>query len=372
MGEIERLGEIIPQFANPTIPQSQNPTIPMLPLLSLMSRPLPREPLGNFPSPLEWRPDLAARCGFDGFWLKRDDLNAESMGGNKVRALEWILPGAGSRVVTMGGFGSTHAAATSLYAAGTGRRVSVALFPQPWTPWVEMMLARTASHAKVELSRSRLGMVSALVRAWRGGDRRRRTTWIPAGAASPEGVLGSVNAALELIAQLRESGNPPPDVVVVPLGSGGTVAGLALGLSFSPWPVSVCAVPVTDRFIANRGTVRWLSYRATRLLRRAGVSLPRRRVPIRIALGHLGQGYGHPTKAGSEAQTLMAEAGISLDPCYGAKAFGALSALSGSFRRPCFWHTFDNRPRVESLEDPIVLRLARAYSEALWPLPRST
>lgn len=344
----------------------------MLPLLSLMSRPLPREPLGSFPSPLEWRPDLAARCGFEGFWLKRDDLNAELMGGNKVRALEWILPGAGPRIVTMGGFGSTHAAATSLYATRNGRRVAVALFPQPWTPWVEMMLARTATHARVELSPSRRGMLPALLRAWRGGDGPGRITWIPAGAASPEGVLGSVNAALEVIAQLGPSGNPPPDVVVAPLGSGGTVAGLALGLSFSPWPVSICAVPVTDRVIANRATVRWLMYRATRLLRRAGVSLPRRQVPIRMALGHLGQGYGHPTRAGSEAQALGAAAGLSLDPCYGAKAFGALATLSGSFRCPCFWHTFDNRPPIDRLGDPAILGLARAYSETLWPLPKST
>ena len=344
----------------------------MLPLLALTSRPPPRVPLGTFPSPLEWRPDLAEPCGFEGLFVKRDDLNAEGLGGNKVRALEWILPTASVRVVSVGGFGSTHAAALAFHASRTGHQVSVALFPQPWTPWVESTLSRTAAHARVELARSHSRLPAALFRAWWPATRPGRSTWIPVGCASPSGVLGSVNAALEFLDQVKESDREPPDVVVVPLGSGGTAAGLWLGLQFAEWPVSICAVPVTSRLIANGRRVRWLAERTRRLLRRYGVQVPSRLPRLLVSAEHVGRGYGHPSEAGIRAQAVTGTLGLSLELTYGAKAFGALQALAGSYRRPCFWHTFDARTDGVVPAPEEILQRARAYSEALWPSPRST
>ena len=60
--------------------------------------------------------------------------------------------------------------------------------------------------------------------------RARGARWIPAGGSTPLGVLGHVNAALELAEQIDARRVPSAEHVVVPLGTGGTAAGLALGV----------------------------------------------------------------------------------------------------------------------------------------------
>ncbi|MDQ6831436.1 MAG: 1-aminocyclopropane-1-carboxylate deaminase, partial [Gemmatimonadota bacterium] len=73
---------------------------------------LPRASLGQFPSPIERIVHASLRGDL---WVKRDDLNADAFGGNKVRTLEWLLGGliAGDKVLTVGGEGSTHVLATA-------------------------------------------------------------------------------------------------------------------------------------------------------------------------------------------------------------------------------------------------------------------
>src|SRR5256885_1804915 len=60
--------------------------------------------------------------------------------------------------------------------------------------------------------------------------RRPHTVFVPLGGSTPLGTLGHVNAALELAEQVAAGALPEPAAVVVPLGSGGTAAGLLLGL----------------------------------------------------------------------------------------------------------------------------------------------
>jgi hypothetical protein len=75
--------------------------------------------LGEFPSPVERLLDDSL---VGELWVKRDDLNARAFGGNKVRALEWLLGDAraGDTVLTIGGEGSTHVLSTAEHAAALG------------------------------------------------------------------------------------------------------------------------------------------------------------------------------------------------------------------------------------------------------------
>lgn len=68
--------------------------------------------LGHFPTPILSLASLAPS-----FWIKRDDLCADPIGGNKVRALEFLLGGLAEdeRVVTVGSAGSTHALTVAAY-----------------------------------------------------------------------------------------------------------------------------------------------------------------------------------------------------------------------------------------------------------------
>src|SRR2546426_7973516 len=66
--------------------------------------------LGDWPTPLESAPGLAAACGAAALWLKREDRSSRRCGGNKVRGLEFLLGPAPADVVylTAGGTGSSH------------------------------------------------------------------------------------------------------------------------------------------------------------------------------------------------------------------------------------------------------------------------
>src|SRR5687767_621558 len=77
-------------------------------------------------------------------WVKRDDLTALPIGGNKVRALEFLLGGLrrGDRVVTAGARGSTHALTTAMHAAALGATTTAAWWPQEMNDTAALVSAR--------------------------------------------------------------------------------------------------------------------------------------------------------------------------------------------------------------------------------------
>jgi D-cysteine desulfhydrase len=175
----------------------------------------------------------------------------------------------------------------------------------------------------------------------------RDVCWVPAGGTSALGILGHVDAALELARQIDAGECPVPTRIVVPLGSGGTAAGLALGLELAGLPTRVVAVRVVSRLVANRGRVLRLAGRAARLIERLA---PAARVPrlsrerVQVAEGYFGGAYGRETNEGrSAAERFLSEyRPASLEPSYTAKAFAAaLAACDG--QTTLFWLTFDSR-----------------------------
>ena len=281
--------------------------------------------LGAWPTPLDAAPALGRAIGADALWLKREDRS----GGNKVRGLEFLLAGAAPNAVfvTVGGTGSTHCLATARHARRLGHRIVLAQFPQPDTDASRAVAAATAQTADLVIrAGSSLGLPWALFRAWVQARRLGAPRWIPGGGAHPRAVLGHALAALELETQL----DAPPDTIVVPLGTGGTAAGIALGVAWMAWPTQVVAVRVAPRLVANRWRITRLAHRAAQLL---GTRTPRLRVKV---VDGLGAGYGHPTPAGERARALAADHGLTLDPTYGAKAFAAIPAK----QRVVFWNTF--------------------------------
>ena len=295
--------------------------------------------LGDWPTPLDPAPALARATGVAELWLKREDR----AGGNKVRGLEFLLAGAPPRsvFVTIGGAGSSHCLATATHAKAQGYRTAVALFAQPVTDASRAVAAATAVTANLVVSASSLVTLPwAVLRAWRAAHHLGRGSprWIPGGGADPHAVIGHLLAALELGAQL----DAPPDIIVVPLGTGGTAAGIALGVAWLGWSTEVVAVRVAARIVANRWRTLRLARKTAALLRRAGIELrvPRSAIRVRV-VDAMGKGYGHPTLEGERARALAAEHGIKLDPTYGAKAFSYfLQRATGNPQRAVFWHTF--------------------------------
>jgi D-cysteine desulfhydrase len=298
---------------------------------------LPRAKLGVFPSP------VACIEGLPGgdLWIKRDDLDAPSHGGNKVRALEFLLGEVrpGDTLLTIGGEGSTHVLVT----AAMGERLGARTVAIRWRHEMNPAALRTAGRAAALCAglRTTRGPISAYLAALMArGSRRLR--WVPPGGTNALGMLGHVNAGLELAEQVERGELPLPSRVVVPFGTGGTAGGLALAFAIAGLPTRVVAARVVPRMVANRRHLLSLTRSCAKLIQRLqGRTVPA--VPpsrIQIVNDVYGGAYGRPLPAAHRAAAALRDiTGIALDDSYSAKAF--VAALNLPRNEPVlFWLTF--------------------------------
>jgi D-cysteine desulfhydrase len=314
---------------------------------------LDRVPLVLGPTPVRELTGLGEGRGKAPVWIK-DDGAYSSVGGNKARKLEWLLAEALRRrkrsILTSGATGTNHGLATATFARQLGLRTILVLVPQPETDHVRAQLERLReSGAEIHIA---AGFWSSFpLAAWlaltRGGPGLRPPYLVPPGGSSPLGCVGYVQAAFELADQVSTGALPEPSHVVVPLGSGGTGAGLLAGLRLSGLRSRLLCVGVSDVIRLNARSVAALARRTLRLLRRHGET--REAEPLEgmltVESRWLGPGYGHPTLEGGRAMRLLAEReGVTLDPVYTAKAMAALLALNeaGAFGEGpvLYWHTY--------------------------------
>src|SRR5688500_10464418 len=196
-------------------------------------------------------------------WIKRDDLNAAGFGGNKARSLEFLLGEvrAGDTVLTIGGEGSTHVLATATHARGIGATTIAMRWKHDMNAGADAVSELISRAATGSLSSNAVfAIVRATARRLRGG-----VHYVPLGGSTPLGVLAQVNAGLELAEQIAAGALPAPARVVLPLGSGGTTAGLALGFAIAGLDIEVIGARVAPRIAANKRRVAAL-VRGTRKL----------------------------------------------------------------------------------------------------------
>jgi 1-aminocyclopropane-1-carboxylate deaminase/D-cysteine desulfhydrase-like pyridoxal-dependent ACC family enzyme len=304
---------------------------------------LPRVDLQVRETPIEqWDLDGVALLA------KRDDLSTPTFGGNKARALELLLAGVspGDVLLTVGSSGSTHALAVALFGEQLGARTRVFTWPQEEHAISRATSERLRMVAQVTASRTPLtAMLRATLVRLMGG---KRVRWIPAGGSSALGALGHANAAVELADQLARASAPPPDTLVVPLGSGGTAAGLMVGLALAGLPTRLLGVRVVPRVVANRRRVlRLARAAAARFGELAGVAAPEiREDRLVVEQAQYGGAYARETDASRTALALVrAAGGPSLEGTYSAKALAAAltHARTSPDERVLFWLTFDGR-----------------------------
>lgn len=292
--------------------------------------------LGTSPTPVRRLSGLGD--GPTEVWLKDEGVYGDGpWGGNKVRKLEWLLPDARRRkartILTFGGLGTNHGLATALYGRQHGLRTAIALVDQPVDDHVRAQQERLRrSGATLHYTRTKRRTLALLpwliLRNFGGG---RPPYLLPTGGSTAVGILGYVEAALELAAQVREGELPEPSHLVTAVGTGGTAAGLVLGLRLAGLSTRVVGVVVNDQLRLDPATVTRLAGRGASLLRRRGAELPPVEpspADVTMPRGWLGDGYGHPTAAGRSAQALLADReGVALDPVYTAKAMAGLLAM---------------------------------------------
>ena len=292
---------------------------------------VPWMPLGRFPTPVERLVKLGEHLGRDDLYVKRDDLSGEPYGGNKVRKLEFTLADARARgcrtVITAGAVGSNHVVATSIYGREANLRVVGILVPQPVQENLRSNVLACA-HVGAQLvpvrsdSLALAGAVRVYARWWRRDRRRPYVLWV--GGSSTVGVLGYVEAALEIAEQVEQGALPRPATIFVPVGSSGTLAGLVLGLALAELDCTAIGVRVYDKTFASERVVAHLARRALRYLRRRDSSVPRLDLSRRnVAMIHdyFGLGYARYTRRCVEAMELARRLeSMKLEGTYSGKA----------------------------------------------------
>ncbi|MEJ2885243.1 1-aminocyclopropane-1-carboxylate deaminase/D-cysteine desulfhydrase [Actinomycetospora aeridis] len=272
--------------------------------------------LGILPTPLVRADRLRAAVGCGPLWVKRDDLLGFAVAGNKVRALEHLLGDARARgrdvLVTGGGPDSNFVAAAAQAARVAGLDCELVVWGDPHGT-TNLALA-TAAGARIHpLGSDDRGRVDGEV-ARLGAELERegrRPLAVPRGGATPVGALGFACAAAEVVAQWTEAQAP---TVVIPVGSGGSVAGLLAGLAGTGWRVlgaSVSRPPdeITAAVLALAGATAALLD-----------SPPPCREQLTIVDAR-GPGFGVASPADRAAADLVLRTeGLLLDDTYGAKA----------------------------------------------------
>ena len=301
---------------------------------------VPRATLCTLPSPVE---RIAEEVAPD-LWIKRDDLNAPGCGGNKVRALEFLLGdlNEGDTIVTVGGEGSTHVLSTAIHAQRLGLRV-LAL---RWTHEMNSISELASDRIQELLPGSRVhgNPVTAIASA-RFHSMSPRVRYIPVGGSTPLGILGHVNAALELAGQIQRNELPMPWRMVLPVASGGTAAGLLLGFAIAGLPIDIVGARVGPGLFVNKAKVLSLVRRTRKLIEQvSGTQLPRvDSSRLYIAHDTYGGAYGRSLpRAAAAAKLLHGATGIQLDETYSAKAWtAALDERAKMGGALLYWLTFD-------------------------------
>lgn len=303
---------------------------------------LPRVSLGVWPSTVR---QLSERL----FCLDEGSCSPV-YGGNKVRKLEHILGCApeASDVITVGAAGSHHVLATAIHSAAFGKRTHALLVPQPDTPHARATLRRSlprcASLTPTTPSRLRTTMRALSARLQR--ETGRPPLIVPIGGSSREGVFGWISGGLEIAAAVQSGALPKPARIFTALGSGGTAAGLLIGLRLAGLHSTVVGVRVVDRPLGDASAVHALAQAALHQLRRCGAAVPPLKLRgLRVVEDWREGGYGVVTPRVAAILPQAAALGLSAETTYTARCLGAALADQDTTSAPSLYiQTMNTRP----------------------------
>ena len=293
-----------------------------------------RYPLGTLPTPFEPLGRLGAELGVP-LWVKRDDLTGLGLGGNKVRKLEYLVGDALATgcdtVVTFGALQSNHARQTAAACARAGLRCVLVLsrtVPRTGAAYTDggnVLLDRLfGADVRVVDPDEVEAAVAALTDELAADGRRVR--WVPPGGSDSVGTAGYVRGGQELAADAAAAGVDLSHVVVAS-SSGGTQAGLLVGLRAAGCRATVHGVAVYKDAARTNATVAKLVASTSALL---GLDAPGDDEVV-CDDRYLGDGYGLPTPEMADAVRRFARTeGLALDPVYSGKAAAALVAMAAA------------------------------------------
>jgi D-cysteine desulfhydrase family pyridoxal phosphate-dependent enzyme len=309
---------------------------------------LPRFELAQLPTPIEKLVRLSRELGGPELLIKRDDQTGLALGGNKTRKLEFLVGDAlaqdADTLVTVGAAQSNHCRQTAAAAAKAGLKCELILNgTKTDLPNGNLLLNRLFGATEHWIERSqraaKLREVTDRLRAQ--GD---KPYVIGVGGSNGVGATGYVVAMIELMEQLRASGQRV-DHILFGTSSGGTQAGIELGARIVGFSGTLHGLSIDKNepeHLEYESEVAQIANECA-----AYIESEKRlsKADIKVVYGYMGEGYGVVGELEREAVHLMARnEGIVLDPVYTGRAFGALLDLIRKrvFKRGetvLFWHT---------------------------------
>jgi D-cysteine desulfhydrase family pyridoxal phosphate-dependent enzyme len=280
--------------------------------------------------------------------MKRDDLTGVALGGNKTRKLEFLLGDALSQncdaVITGGAIQSNHCRQTAGAAAAVGLECHLALGgEQPAFPEGNLLLdylfGAIVHWCGDQRKGERIPEIAEKLRS-----KGRKPYIIPYGGSNATGAMGFVAAVFELKEQLLAQ-NYNVDYLIFPSSSGGTHAGITVGVELYDFSAKVVGIAIDRGEPGEPSYESELAILANQVAEVLGVESRYGAGDFRVRYGYLGEGYGVVGNLEREAIQLTARySGILLDPVYTGRAMGGLIDMirKGEFASSdtvLFWHT---------------------------------
>ena len=300
-----------------------------------------RIPIGRFPTPVR----KISIGSYHTIWIKDDGVCSDLYGGNKIRKLEFLLADARAkgkkRLIVHGDTGSHNVMACSLYGRHFGFDVQSVVFSCREDDDARQSVPRLQA-AGVTVTRQRNMLLTMLGARLLG--LRRDSYCVPLGCSSPLTTIGYVIAAMELRRQIDEGQMPMPGKIFIAHATGGSVAGLLIGLAITKTPARIVAVQTAERVIAGHAPLQKLVHRTLDLL-----DGPRSLFTLSMEHLHkiesvfMGAGYRDTPEESLSAVQWMKERGVFLEPVFTGKAAAALLAEARTKPKEqlLFWNTHD-------------------------------
>ena len=291
--------------------------------------------LANLPTPVERLAPLEEFPFLPKIYIKRDDQTGCALSGNKVRKLEFCLAEAkrdgANTIITCGGVQSNHARATAVAAARLGfGSLLVLRGDEPEESDGNIFLNRLVGAEIQFITEEEWDRVDEIMAnvADEIAPSGRRAYIVPEGASFPPGVFGYIRAVQE-IAEAEEKLGIQFDSIVIPVGSGGTYAGLAFGTTIYGLKARIMGINVLETPEYFKDRIARLSEDFIReyegALEPTGGLQPLDVEKIEIAGGYEGPAYAVPSPEVLDLIRLFARRrGILLDPTYTGKAMFGL------------------------------------------------
>ncbi|MBN2156169.1 MAG: pyridoxal-phosphate dependent enzyme [Candidatus Lokiarchaeota archaeon] len=332
----------------------QYPGLQKIPWISLIDAPTPVHRLNG----------LEKKLDFYGIYIKRDDKSNPEYGGNKPRKFEFLLGYAlknkKKHILTMGGIGSNHCVANSMFCKQLGLKSVVFLQNQPLTEHVRHnLLLELYYDAKIIHKKTQIGLAMAMIwymiTHW-------RSYLIWAGGSNKIGTIGFVNGAFELKHQIDEGILPEPDYIFTTTGSSGTTAGLLLGCELAGLKSKIIGVTVSSKQFASRKRAIVLAKKCYQYLREYDSTIPiisenSLEQRLEINTNYFGGTYGIVTDKGKYAVDLIKEIdNMELETTYTGKTLSAMIDFIKKYRETLhnetllFWNTYSSVDQSEKIK----------------------